>query len=87
MVKSSILGRNNNYEVNVFKYFCMFSEGKAACRPKEFESCTCPDGETVEVDLKAAVKKKFLEISPCGEGVALVSCLCEDESTFVPFSG
>ena len=66
---------------------CMFSEGRPACRPKDFESCTCPDGETVEVDLKAALKKKFLEKSPCGEGIAPVSCLCEDETTFVPFSG
>ena len=32
-------------------------------------------------------KKKFLEKSPCGEGVAPVSCLYEDESTLVPFSG
>jgi hypothetical protein len=85
VVKSSHLGKTNNYEVFFFFFFCMFSEGKAACRPKEFESCACPDGETVEVDLKAALQKKFLKNSPCGEGIAPVSCLCEDDSTFVPF--
>jgi hypothetical protein len=65
----------------------LISEGSPACRPKEFESCTCPDGETVEVDPKAAFKKKLLDKSPCGEQIAPVSCLCEDDSSIVPFKG
>ena len=62
----------------------LFSEGSPACRPTKLESCTCPNGETVDIDLKAALKKMLLSKSPCGKNIKPESCLCADNSTIVP---
>merc|ERR1719397_1573663 len=67
-------------------------EGKPACKPKAWESCTCPSGETVEVDMEEAFKafkqemrkELILEKSPCGAGVEPSECACENGETFVP---
>merc|ERR1712106_148660 len=64
-------------------------EGRPVCRPKDFESCTCPDGETVEVDLEAAgekLKEKLLAKSPCGAGIKPAECTCANGDTFTPVS-
>jgi len=61
-------------------------EGLPACIPTQFESCTCPGGDTVQVNLRESLKAKLLEKSPCGEDVAPVSCLCEDGAEIVPFT-
>merc|ERR1712066_975294 len=37
--------------------------------------------------LKDKVKERLLKNSPCGENVAPTSCLCEDGSSIVPFTG
>merc|ERR1712066_1059543 len=62
---------------------------KPACKPKDWESCTCPGGETVDVDLekdfkafKQEMRKELiLSKSPCGAGIEPTGCTCEDGST------